>query len=100
MVVRILVVTISRFSIFFHYLPNADARQPAVFPILSQVPFSRSSLYHKSVFIMDRPSRIFFSGCNSSTETRAKVLGGVKHLKENRHLGRCDIAAIGRATDS
>lgn len=72
-----------------------------MFRILSQVPFSRSSLDHKSVFIVDTPSKIFvFSGCNSSMQTRAKALDVVKHLKENRHLGRCEIAAIGRAMDS
>ncbi|XP_066364158.1 villin-1-like [Miscanthus floridulus] len=69
--------------------------KPAVFRILSQVPFSRSSLDHKSVFIVDTPSKIFlFSGCNSSMQTRAKALDVVKHLKENRHSGRCEIAAI------
>lgn len=62
---------------------------------VTQVPFSRSSLDHKSVFIVDTPSKLFlFSGCNSSMQTRAKALDVVKHLKENRHLGRCEIAAI------
>ncbi|KAJ1261714.1 hypothetical protein BS78_09G052100 [Paspalum vaginatum] len=62
---------------------------------VTQVPFSRSSLDHKSVFIVDTPSKIFlFSGCNSSLQTRAKALDVVKHLKEDRHSGKCDIAAI------
>ncbi|EES17736.2 hypothetical protein BDA96_09G051200 [Sorghum bicolor] len=62
---------------------------------VTQIPFTRSSLDHKSVFIVDTPSKIFlFSGCNSSLQTRAKALDVVKHLKENRHLGRCEIAAI------
>ncbi|KAL6608234.1 hypothetical protein ACP70R_041297 [Stipagrostis hirtigluma subsp. patula] len=62
---------------------------------VTEVPFSRSSLDHKSVFIVDTPSKIFlFSGCNSSMQTRARALDVVKHLKENRHAGRCEIAAI------
>ncbi|KAK8449858.1 hypothetical protein SEVIR_7G277100v4 [Setaria viridis] len=62
---------------------------------VKEVPFSRSSLDHKGVFIVDTASKIFiFSGCNSSVQTRAKALDVVKHLKENRHSGRCEIAAI------
>ncbi|KAF8725922.1 hypothetical protein HU200_020490 [Digitaria exilis] len=62
---------------------------------VTEVPFSRSSLDHKGVFIVDTTSKIFiFSGCNSSVQTRAKALDVVKHLKENRHSGRCEIAAI------
>ena len=77
---------------------NAYVRQPAVFLMLSQVVFSRSSLDHKGVFIVDTASKIFvFSGCNSSVQTRAKALDVVRHLKENRHSGRCEIAAIGGA---
>jgi advillin len=63
--------------------------------MLPQVPFSRSSLDHKAVFVVDTESKIFlFSGCNSSMQTRAKALDVVKHLKENRHCGRCEIATI------
>ncbi|KAG8084730.1 hypothetical protein GUJ93_ZPchr0010g7803 [Zizania palustris] len=62
---------------------------------VKEVPFSRSSLDHKAVFIVDTQSKIFlFSGCNSSMQTRAKALDVVKHLKENRHCGRCEIATI------
>ncbi|KAF0925699.1 hypothetical protein E2562_017263 [Oryza meyeriana var. granulata] len=62
---------------------------------VTEVPFSRSSLDHKAVFIVDTQSKIFlFSGCNSSLQTRAKALDVVKHLKENRHCGRCEIATI------
>ncbi|KAL6897749.1 hypothetical protein ACP4OV_006708 [Aristida adscensionis] len=62
---------------------------------IMEVPFSRSSLDHKSVFIVDTPSKIFlFSGCNSSMQARARALDVVKHLKESRHAGRCEIAAI------
>lgn len=67
--------------------------------MLPQVPFSRSSLDHKAVFVVDTESKIFlFSGCNSSMQTRAKALDVVKHLKENRHCGRCEIATIGTGT--
>lgn len=31
-------------------------------------------------------------------QTRAKALDVVKHLKENRHCGRCEIATIGTGT--
>ncbi|CAL4910277.1 unnamed protein product [Urochloa decumbens] len=62
---------------------------------VTEVPFSRSSLNHKGVFVVDTASKIFiFSGCNSSMQTRAKALDVVKHLKENRHSGRCETAAI------
>ncbi|KAB8098162.1 hypothetical protein EE612_027163 [Oryza sativa] len=62
---------------------------------VTEVPFSRSSLDHKAVFVVDTESKIFlFSGCNSSMQTRAKALDVVKHLKENRHCGRCEIATI------
>ncbi|XP_025807991.1 villin-1-like isoform X2 [Panicum hallii] len=62
---------------------------------VTEVAFSRSSLDHKGVFIVDTASKIFiFSGCNSSVQTRAKALDVVRHLKENRHSGRCEIAAI------
>ncbi|XP_006654058.2 villin-1 [Oryza brachyantha] len=62
---------------------------------VTEVPFSRSSLDHKAVFIVDTQSKIFvFSGCNSSLQTRAKALDVVQYLKENRHCGRCEIATI------
>jgi hypothetical protein len=61
-----------------------------------QVPFSRTSLDHKSAFVVDTPLKIFlFSGCNSSVQTRAKALDVIKHLRENRHCGRCEIGTIG-----
>uniref|UniRef100_A0A0A9E2Y8 Gelsolin-like domain-containing protein n=1 Tax=Arundo donax TaxID=35708 RepID=A0A0A9E2Y8_ARUDO len=62
---------------------------------VTEVPFSRSSLDHKAVFIVETPSKIFlFCGCNSSMQTRARALDVVEHLKEIRHTGRCEIAAI------
>jgi len=60
-----------------------------------EVPFSRTSLDHTAAFIVDTPLKIFlFSGCNSSTQTRAKALDVIKHLRENRHCGRCEIGTI------
>lgn len=61
-----------------------------------QVPFSRSSLNHNDVFILDTASKIFlFSGCNSSIQERAKALEVVQFIKENKHNGKCEVATIG-----
>lgn len=60
------------------------------------MPFSRSSLNHNDVFILDTASKIFlFSGCNSSIQERAKSLEVVDYIKETRHNGDCEVAAIG-----
>ncbi|KAJ4782467.1 Villin-like 1 [Rhynchospora pubera] len=60
-----------------------------------EVPFSRHSLNHNEVFIIDTQSKIFlFSGCNSSTKSRAKALDVVQYIKENQHGGRCQVATI------
>ncbi|CAM0957711.1 unnamed protein product [Alopecurus aequalis] len=62
---------------------------------VTEVPFSRTSLDHKAAFIVDTPLKIFlFSGCNSSIQSRAKALDVIKHLRENRHCGRCEIGTI------
>ncbi|KAB1227744.1 Villin-1, partial [Morella rubra] len=62
---------------------------------IKEVPFSRSSLNHDDVFILDTASKIFlFSGCNSSIQERAKALDVVQYIKENRHGGKCDVATI------
>lgn len=62
---------------------------------VKEVPFSRTSLDHKAAFIVDTPLKIFlFSGCNSSIQTRAMALDVIKHLRENRHCGRCEIGTI------
>ena len=61
-----------------------------------QVPFTRTSLNHDDVFILDTASKIFlFSGCNSSTQERAKALEVVQYINENKHGGNCEVAAIG-----
>lgn len=63
---------------------------------IHQVPFSRSSLNHHDVFILDTASKIFlFSGCNSSIQERAKALEVVQYIKETKHGGNCQVATIG-----
>lgn len=62
---------------------------------VKEVPFSRSSLNHNDVFILDTASKIFlFSGCNSSTQERAKALEVVQYIKENKHGGTCEVATV------
>lgn len=62
---------------------------------VKEVPFSRSSLNHNDVFILDTASKIFlFSGCNSSIQERAKALEVVQYIKENKHGGKCEVATI------
>lgn len=62
---------------------------------VKEVPFSRTSLNHEDVFILDTASKIFlFSGCNSSTQERAKAVEVVQYIKENKHGGTCDVATI------
>nr|XP_027110980.1 villin-1-like isoform X2 [Coffea arabica] len=62
---------------------------------IKEVPFTRSSLNHNDVFILDTAFKIFlFSGCNSSSQERAKALEVVQYIKETKHSGKCDIATI------
>ncbi|KAK7289772.1 hypothetical protein RIF29_03698 [Crotalaria pallida] len=62
---------------------------------VKEVPFQRSSLNHEDIFILDTASKIFlFSGCNSTIQERAKGLEVVQYLKENKHGGNCEVAAI------
>lgn len=62
---------------------------------VKEVAFSRSSLNHRDVFILDTASKIFhFSGCNSSIQERAKALEVVQYIKEYKHKGNCEVAAI------
>ncbi|KAD4981896.1 hypothetical protein E3N88_18567 [Mikania micrantha] len=62
---------------------------------VKEVPFARSSLNHRDVFILDTSSKIFqFSGCNSSIQERAKALEVVQYIKENKHKGECEVATI------
>eukprot|EP00252_Welwitschia_mirabilis_P024171 TRINITY_DN7065_c0_g1_i1.p1 TRINITY_DN7065_c0_g1~~TRINITY_DN7065_c0_g1_i1.p1 ORF type:complete len:1024 (+),score=247.76 TRINITY_DN7065_c0_g1_i1:394-3465(+) len=60
-----------------------------------EVPYSRSSLNHDDVFILDTKSKIFqFSGSNSTIQERAKALEVVQYIKDNYHDGKCEVAAI------
>ncbi|OVA02671.1 Villin headpiece [Macleaya cordata] len=62
---------------------------------VKEVPFSRSSLNHNDVFILDTASKVFlFSGCNSSIQERAKALEVAQYIIENKHNGRCEVATI------
>ncbi|CAI9099911.1 OLC1v1036806C1 [Oldenlandia corymbosa var. corymbosa] len=62
---------------------------------LKQVPFSRSSLNHDDVFILDTKEKIFqFNGANSNIQERAKALEVVQFLKDKYHEGTCDVAIV------
>ncbi|CAL5423308.1 unnamed protein product [Camellia sinensis] len=62
---------------------------------LKQVPFSRSSLNHDDVFILDTKEKIFqFNGANSNIQERAKALEVIQFLKEKYHKGTCDVAIV------
>lgn len=62
---------------------------------LKQVPFSRSSLNHDDVFILDTKDKIFqFNGANSNIQERAKALEVIQYLKEKYHEGTCDVAIV------
>lgn len=68
------------------------------FPFL-QVPFSRSSLNHDDVFILDTQHKIYqFNGENSNIQERAKALEVIQFLKEKYHEGTCDVAIVGEYT--
>ena len=69
------------------------------FFFLIQVPFSRSSLNHDDVFILDTKEKIFqFNGANSNIQERAKSLEVIQFLKEKYHEGKCDVAIVGMGT--
>ncbi|XP_022148363.1 villin-1 [Momordica charantia] len=62
---------------------------------VKEVPFSRSSLNHNDVFILDTASKVFlFSGCYSSIQERAKALDVAQYIKGNNHSGSCDLVTI------
>ncbi|GFP92221.1 villin-3 [Phtheirospermum japonicum] len=62
---------------------------------LKQVPFSRSSLNHDDVFILDTKDKIYlFNGANSNIQERAKALEVIQYLKEKYHEGKCDVAIV------
>ncbi|KAI7747483.1 hypothetical protein M8C21_025899 [Ambrosia artemisiifolia] len=62
---------------------------------LKQVPFSRSTLNHDDVFILDTKDKIFqFNGANSNIQERAKALEVIQFLKGKFHQGTCDVAIV------
>ncbi|XP_073148631.1 villin-3-like [Henckelia pumila] len=62
---------------------------------LKQVPFSRSSLNHDDVFILDSKDKIYqFNGANSNIQERAKALEVIQFLKDKYHEGKCDVAIV------
>ncbi|KAH0692782.1 hypothetical protein KY285_019879 [Solanum tuberosum] len=62
---------------------------------MKQVPFSRSSLNHDDVFILDTKDKIYqFNGANSNIQERAKSLEVIQFLKEKYHEGMCDVAIV------
>ncbi|GAB4838260.1 hypothetical protein Ancab_027789 [Ancistrocladus abbreviatus] len=62
---------------------------------VKEVPFTRSSLNHDDIFILDTQSKIFqFNGSNSSIQERAKSLEVVQYIKDTYHHGKCEVAAI------
>ncbi|XP_071701149.1 villin-2-like [Rutidosis leptorrhynchoides] len=62
---------------------------------LKRVPFSRSTLNHDDVFILDTKDKIFqFNGANSNIQERAKALEVIQFLKEKYHDGMCDVAIV------
>ncbi|GFP87748.1 villin-2 [Phtheirospermum japonicum] len=62
---------------------------------LKQVPFSRSSLNHDDVFILDTEEKIYqFNGANSNIQERAKALEVIQFLKEKYHEGTCNVAIV------
>lgn len=61
-----------------------------------QVPFSRSSLNHDDIFILDTKDKIYqFNGANSNIQERAKALEVIQFLKDKYHEGTCDVAIVG-----
>eukprot|EP00250_Pteridium_aquilinum_P017294 c23553_g2_i2 orf=330-3245(+) len=60
-----------------------------------EVPFTRASLSHEDVFILDTESKIFqFNGANTDIYHRTKALDVVQYLKENFHRKDCTVAVI------
>lgn len=70
-------------------------------PQYYQVPFVRSTLNHDDVFILDTKSKIFqFNGSKSSIQERAKALEVVQYIKDAYHDGKCEIAAVGKCSET
>ncbi|XP_066345809.1 villin-4-like [Miscanthus floridulus] len=62
---------------------------------VKEVPFTRSSLNHEDIFILDTKSKIFqFNGSNSCIQERAKALEVVQYIKDTFHEGKCEAAGV------
>ncbi|MCO5604879.1 hypothetical protein L7F22_059053 [Adiantum nelumboides] len=62
---------------------------------VKEVPCSRSSLNHDSIFVVDTQHKIFqFNGANTDVYERAKALDVVQYLMDNFHKEKCPIALI------
>lgn len=62
---------------------------------VKEVPFTRSSLNHDDIFILDTKTKIFqFNGSNSSIQERAKALEVVQYIKDTYHEGKCEVAVV------
>ncbi|KAI5075352.1 hypothetical protein GOP47_0009925 [Adiantum capillus-veneris] len=62
---------------------------------VKEVPYSRSSLNHDDVFILDTEFKIYqFNGSTSNIQERAKSLEVVQYIKDTYHDGKCDVAVI------
>jgi len=65
--------------------------------LIMQVPFSRSSLNHDDVFVLDTESKIYqFNGATSNIQERAKALDVVQYIKDKYHEGKCEVAVSGK----
>jgi gelsolin len=63
--------------------------------LIMQVPFSRSSLNHDDVFVLDTELKIYqFNGATSNIQERAKALDVVQCIKDKYHEGKCEVAVI------
>eukprot|EP00250_Pteridium_aquilinum_P019870 c24614_g1_i1 orf=232-3150(+) len=62
---------------------------------VKEVPFTRSSLSHEDIFILDTAHKIFqFNGANTDTYERTKALDVVQYLMDNFHKEKCKVAII------
>lgn len=62
---------------------------------VKEVPYSRSSLNHDDVFILDTEFKIYqFNGSTSNIQERAKALEVVQYIKDTYHDGKCEVAVI------
>ncbi|KAH7293292.1 hypothetical protein KP509_28G019500 [Ceratopteris richardii] len=62
---------------------------------VKEVSFTRASLSHEDIFILDTEFKIFqFNGANTDIYQRAKAMDVVKYVKDNFHKKDCSVAVI------